>query len=158
MLFNLGSLLTFASITLAAPTADILGRATGSLDSFIAAENPVALNGVLANIGPSGSKSQGAASGLIIASPSTSNPNYLYTWSRDAALTMKMLVDTFIAGNTGLEPTIKNYVSAQAKLQVVQNPSGGLSTGGLAEPKFNVDGTAFTGAWGRPQRDGPALR
>jgi hypothetical protein len=29
---------------------------------------------------------------------------------------------------------------------------------GLGEPKFNVDETAFTGSWGRPQRDGPALR
>ena len=40
----------------------------------------------------------------------------------------------------------------------MSNPSGGLTTGGLGEPKFNVDGTAFTGQWGRPQRDGPALR
>jgi glucoamylase len=31
-------------------------------------------------------------------------------------------------------------------------------TTGLGEPKFNVDGSAFTGAWGRPQNDGPALR
>ena len=29
---------------------------------------------------------------------------------------------------------------------------------GLGEPKFNVDGTAFDGPWGRPQFDGPALR
>lgn len=42
---------------------------------------------------------------------------------------------------------------------MVPNPSGDLSDGaGLGEPKFNVDETAFTGAWGRPQRDGPALR
>lgn len=47
---------------------------------------------------------------------------------------------------------------AQARLQTIQTPSGGLSTGGLAEPKYNLDETAFTGSWGRPQRDGPALR
>jgi glucoamylase len=29
---------------------------------------------------------------------------------------------------------------------------------GLGEPKFHVDGTAFTDPWGRPQNDGPALR
>ncbi|KAG8712305.1 hypothetical protein FRC09_020008, partial [Ceratobasidium sp. 395] len=29
---------------------------------------------------------------------------------------------------------------------------------GLGEPKFHVDGTPFTKGWGRPQRDGPALR
>ncbi len=70
-----------------------------------------------------------------------------------------MLVDTFIAGDTSLQLQIKNYISAQAHLQTVSNPSGDLSNGaGLAEPKFNVDGTAFTGPWGRPQRDGPALR
>ena len=66
---------------------------------------------------------------------------------------------------------------SQAKLQGVSNPSGSLSDGGgLGEPKFNVDMSAYTGAWGksvwqtalrmvanldglgRPQRDGPALR
>jgi hypothetical protein len=66
-----------------------------------------------------------------------------------------MLVDNFVAGDTSLQSTIDNYVLAQAKLQGVSNPSGGLSTGGLGEPKFNVDESAFTGAWGRPQRDGP---
>lgn len=30
--------------------------------------------------------------------------------------------------------------------------------GGLGEPKFNVDGSAFHGDWGRPQNDGPALQ
>lgn len=28
----------------------------------------------------------------------------------------------------------------------------------MLEPKFNVDGSPFTGPWGRPQHDGPALR
>ncbi|EHK98266.1 putative Glucoamylase [Glarea lozoyensis 74030] len=51
-----------------------------------------------------------------------------------------------------------SYITAQAALQTVGNPSGGLSSGGLGEPKFNADGSAFTGSWGRPQRDGPALR
>lgn len=74
-------------------------------------------------------------------------------------MTFKVLIDEFIAGETSLESTIQDYVSAQAKLQAVSNPSGDLSDGsGLAEPKYNVDLTAFTDAWGRPQRDGPALR
>lgn len=81
-----------------------------------------------------------------------------YSWTRDSALTFKMLVDTSIAGNFGLQSEIENYISAQAKIQTVSNPSGGLSTGGLGEPKFGVNETAFTGPWGRPQRDGPALR
>jgi glucoamylase len=83
-----------------------------------------------------------------------------YTWTRDSALTLKMLVDEFIFGNTALQSTIEAYVHAQAVLQTVSNPSGTLlpSGLGLGEPKFNVDGTRFNGAWGRPQRDGPALR
>lgn len=74
-------------------------------------------------------------------------------------MTFKVLIDEFIAGDDSLESTIHDYISAQAKLQAVPNPSGDLSDGkGLAEPKYNVDLSAFTGAWGRPQRDGPALR
>lgn len=74
-------------------------------------------------------------------------------------MTLKALIDTFIAGESSLESTIQQYIDAQAQLQAVSNPSGGLSDGsGLGEPKFNVDITAFTGDWGRPQRDGPALR
>lgn len=70
-----------------------------------------------------------------------------------------MVVDRFITGDSSLETVIQQYITAQAKLQAVSNPSGGLSDGsGLGEPKFNVNESAFTGAWGRPQRDGPALR
>lgn len=45
-----------------------------------------------------------------------------------------------------LQTIIEEYISAQAYLQTVSNPSGGLSTGGLGEPKFNADMTAYTGA------------
>jgi glucoamylase len=83
-----------------------------------------------------------------------------YTWTRDSALTFKCLVDTFISKyDASLQSHIQDYIAAQAHLQTVSNPSGDFSSGnGLGEPKFNVDGTAFTGSWGRPQRDGPALR
>lgn len=44
-------------------------------------------------------------------------------------------------------------------MQGVSNPSGSLSDGtGLGEAKYHVDLSAFTDGWGRPQRDGPALR
>lgn len=81
-----------------------------------------------------------------------------YTWTRDSALTMKVLIDQFRNGDTSLLTVIEEYISSQAYLQTVSNPSGSLSTGGLGEPKFNIDETAYTGSWGRPQRDGPALR
>ena len=75
-----------------------------------------------------------------------------YTWTRDAALTIKALVDRLlVTGSSDLEQVIKSYISAQAKLQYVENPSGKIDTGGLGEPKFHVDLTAFYGNWGRPQ-------
>ncbi|KAL7422578.1 glycoside hydrolase 15 protein [Cryptotrichosporon argae] len=97
-----------------------------------------------------------------------------YTWTRDAALTLSALLPSFLPEDylvpyvphnatpadvdTTLEPFVRAFVGAQADLQVVKTRSGELSTGGLNEPKFSVDGTAFNGEWGRPQRDGPALR
>lgn len=81
-----------------------------------------------------------------------------YTWTRDSGLVVKTLVSLFQDGELDLQGTIEEYVNSQAYIQTVSNPSGGLSTGGLGEPKFNVDETAYTGSWGRPQRDGPALR
>ncbi|GAM41977.1 hypothetical protein TCE0_043f15539 [Talaromyces pinophilus] len=141
-----------------ASPARLEARVTGTLDSWIAQESPFALEGILANIGSSGSQVSGAASGIVIASPSKSNPDYFYTWTRDSALTFKQLIEMFIAGDTSLQTIIEDYISSQAYLQTVSNPSGDLSTGGLGEPKFNANMTAYTGAWGRPQRDGPALR
>jgi glucoamylase len=41
------------------------------LTSSIAVERPIALQGILNNIGPDGSEAHGASAGVIIASPST---------------------------------------------------------------------------------------
>lgn len=82
-----------------------------------------------------------------------------YTWTRDSGLTMLGVIEEFLAGDSSLESLIQAYATSQAKQQTVSNPSGDLSDGsGLGEPKFYVDLTAYTDAWGRPQRDGPALR
>ncbi|KAI0112247.1 glycoside hydrolase family 15 protein [Nemania sp. FL0031] len=131
-----------------------------AVSDFVATEEQYALEQLLCNIGSTGCHSGGVASGLVIASPSQSSPDYWYTWTRDSALVFKALVERFSNSyNATLQTEIANYIIAQAKLMTVSNPSGSLSGGaGLGEPKFLVDGTAFTGAWGRPQRDGPALR
>jgi glucoamylase len=57
-------------------------------------------------------------------------------------------------------PIMEAYAAFSHKVQHMPNPSGTFEDklSGLGEPKFNVDGTAFTGNWGRPQRDGPPLR
>lgn len=75
-------------------------------------------------------------------------------------MTLKVLVDLFRNGDTDLLSIIEEYISSQAYIQTVSNPSGNLANSGLGlgEPKFNVDESAYTGSWGRPQRDGPALR
>ncbi|KAI0035180.1 glycoside hydrolase family 15 protein [Vararia minispora EC-137] len=144
------------ALALAGLSASALAQ---SADSYIATEAPIAKAGLLANIGPSGSKASGAKSGIVIASPSTSNPNYLYTWTRDSSLVFKVVVDQLTLGlDTSLRGLADGFLVAQQTIQQVSNPSGTVSTGGLGEPKFNIDETAFTGAWGRPQRDGPALR
>lgn len=132
-----------------------------SLADFFAQERTIALQGVLANIGGlNSSLVEGASPGVVVASPSTLNPNYFFTWTRDSALTYIMLIDELIFGNTSLRGTIEDYTTAQAFLQTVTNPSGSLypAGDGLGEPKFYSNLTRFDGTWGRPQRDGPALR
>ncbi|CCT67309.1 probable glucan 1,4-alpha-glucosidase [Fusarium fujikuroi] len=131
-----------------------------SVDSFIKSESSVAIEQLLCNIGSDGCNSKNVATGIVIASPDTQDPDYFYTWTRDAALVFKYVVDRFINQyDAGLQRKIQEYIASQAKLQGVSNPSGSLSDGsGLGEAKFNVDMSAFTGGWGRPQRDGPALR
>lgn len=46
-----------------------------SIDTFIRAQADISINGVLANIGPNGSKAQGVPAGILVASPSRSNPD-----------------------------------------------------------------------------------
>ncbi|KAI0712502.1 glucoamylase [Earliella scabrosa] len=130
-----------------------------SADDYVKSEGPIAKAGLLANIGPDGSKSSGAKAGVVIASPSTVDPDYLYTWTRDSSLVFKTVVDQFTTGeDASLRRHIDDFTASQARIQQVSNPSGSVSTGGLGEPKFNIDESAFTGSWGRPQRDGPPLR
>lgn len=69
------------------------GAQTNTADTYLASESPIAKTGLLANIGSSGSKSQGAKPGIVIASPSHSNPDYLFTWTRDSALVFQAIID-----------------------------------------------------------------
>ncbi|KAI8963374.1 carbohydrate-binding module family 20 protein [Daldinia sp. FL1419] len=155
--FAFQTILGFPGSSRARREGVILKRA---VDSFIATEEPIALEKLLSNIGSSGSNAQGASDGIVVASPSTSDPDYFYTWTRDAALVFKAIIERFTNSyDASLQTQIQNYIIAQAKLQTVSNPSGSLSDGkGLGEAKYNVDFTAYTDSWGRPQRDGPALR
>ncbi len=46
-----------------------------AVDDFIATEEPIALEQLLCNIGADGCHAKGASSGIVIASPSTSDPD-----------------------------------------------------------------------------------
>ncbi|KAH8551114.1 glucoamylase [Umbelopsis sp. PMI_123] len=129
---------------------------SSSASSYLTKEDPIAFQRILDNIGPN----LGAKDGIVVASPNTENPDYLYTWTRDAALTMKSLIERLVANKeTSLIPTIEAYIKVQLTLQHIDNLSGNFSDlSGLGEPKFEINATEFTGDWGRPQRDGPALR
>ena len=61
-------------------------RETSSLDSFTATELPIALQGILNNIGPAGALVPGAAPGLVIASPTQNNPDCTYHHSTASSL------------------------------------------------------------------------
>ncbi len=84
--------------------------------------------------------------------------------TRDSAITALTL--TRIAGsdpgsllNLQILDFLECYASLQSRLQHTSNPSGTFADlSGLGEPKFHADGSAYEGSWGRPQRDGPALR
>ncbi|EEU45836.1 uncharacterized protein NECHADRAFT_92513 [Fusarium vanettenii 77-13-4] len=101
--FLLGSL-ALQSV-LGRPADKIQVRQSG-IEDFIKSESPIAIEQLLCNIGSEGCHAKNVPAGIVIASPDTQDPDYFYTWTRDAAL--------------------------------VFNP--------------------YTGGWGRPQRDGPALR
>jgi glucoamylase len=133
--------------------------AAGSLEEWIYQQRKRSFKYLLENIAPNGSHAKGAAPGTVLASPSKNEPNYYYQWVRDAAITIKDVVEEY--GKTGddqLKTIIDCYANLQGILQNTYNPSGGYTTGGLGEPKFMIDGAPFTENWGRPQRDGPALR
>lgn len=45
------------------------------VDSFIATESPIALAGILCNIGTTGACANGASSGIVVAGPGKSSPD-----------------------------------------------------------------------------------
>ncbi len=126
------------------------------LDEFEAWINSQTLKSrqsLLLNISPHGTER-----GVVVASPSRHDPDYYYHWIRDASIVMGVVVRFYEKAQIPQEKEyfsqlIKDFVSFSRKNQLTFNRSGGLG-----EPKFNVDGSAFQGDWGRPQNDGPALR
>lgn len=106
------------------------------------------LNMVLAN-----STRPDVKPGMVVASPSRSAPNYYFDWVRDTALTMRALIDYYeITKDAKIKQLIFTWIDAETYRQTLPTLSG------LGEPKYFIDGSGYTGPWGRPQNDGPALR
>lgn len=96
--------------------------------------------------------------GGIVAAPDYDTPggSYYFHWMRDAALTMRCLQETNTGNFSDIEPTIKSYVSWVLHAQSEADPNG---IDVRTEPKFMLpNGEVFSGAWCRPQNDGPGLR
>ena len=96
-------------------------------------------------------------SGLVVASPDhNTGPggDYYFAWARDGALSMNAYLQTqnFSVANEKME----KWITALEKMQHQSDPNE-ISV--LVEPKFVIpEGTPYTGAWCRPQNDGPGLR
>ncbi len=124
-----------------------------SNDSWIISQEPIAKKYLVEAVSP-----EGSAPGSVMASPSRVNPNYYYHWVRDSALVMDELLNLAEAGDRHAQDRILQYIEISRQHQLTDNPSGPALGRGLGEPKFEMNGHAYTGGWNRPQNDGPALR
>ncbi len=140
--------------------ASAQGPSSGSLKnskltsskSWLEEESHLSISRILENISPAD-----ARPGAVIAAPTRRDPNYYYHWVRDAGLTIEAVVNEYRVRSSAsdrniLRQKISEYIDFSEHIQNVSTLTG------LGEPKFNVDGTAFNGPWGRPQNDSPALR
>ncbi|AET38805.1 glucan 1,4-alpha-glucosidase Ecym_3314 [Eremothecium cymbalariae DBVPG len=147
-------------------TPSTISRADFS--KWIEEQKEISLENMLTNIGDSRLNNglvstEGVAEGVVVASTSKEHPDYFYQWTRDGAITVNTVVNILVDTprvNITLVGTVLKYINNTYVLQRVQNPSGSFEDdlSGLGEPKFMVDNSQFTGSWGRPQNDGPALR
>eukprot|EP00933_Yihiella_yeosuensis_P016844 TRINITY_DN1424_c0_g1_i1.p1 TRINITY_DN1424_c0_g1~~TRINITY_DN1424_c0_g1_i1.p1 ORF type:complete len:513 (-),score=151.45 TRINITY_DN1424_c0_g1_i1:332-1870(-) len=97
-------------------------------------------------------------SGAIVAAPDhDTGPggDYYFHWERDGALSTHALLAT-AAKLDDVDEHLQHYVQWVLK---VQNQADNHNIDVRTEPKYTIpDGRPFTGAWCRPQTDGPGLR
>ena len=148
---------TFASLASTLAVA-LVASAAGPFGVQAQVTDSYAFTRMIDNIGGLGGSSNqvpNVQTGAVIASPSTAGPDYFYSWVRDSALTMKVVIDNFVKGTNGVT---RASIEAWVRAEKIHQANAASSSSSLGEPKFNVDGSLFTGPWGRPQNDGPALR
>lgn len=133
-----------STVTTISPTSTSTAFPSGNstITSWIKGQQSVSRFAMIRNINPAGS-----VPGFIAASLSTSGPDYYYSWTRDSALVSYVMANdynTTLAGNTTIIGILKNYVTYSVNAQATTT-----ACNCLGEPKFNADGSSFTGPWGR---------
>jgi len=131
-----------------APTCPLAYQSKG--EPFSADEVSTMRKFFLANLDVDGS-------GAVVAAPDYDTPggSYYYHWERDGALSMNALLMTAEAVGD-VKDKMDSYAGWVAKVQKATDPNNQTV---LTEPKYFIpNATVFTGAWCRPQNDGPALR
>jgi len=97
-------------------------------------------------------------SGAVVAAPdhhTGPGGDYYFHWERDGALSMNALMVT-AASPADVKELFDHYT---AWVKKVQNQDDPHDIDVRTEPKYTIpDGKPFTGAWCRPQTDGPGLR
>lgn len=96
------------------------------------------------------------SSGAVVASPSKQEPDYYYDWVRDSGITMGLFAHWYERKpSLTVRKRLQQYIEWTKLLQNAEaNPGFDI----FGEPKFYVSGKVYSGLWGRPQNDGPALR
>lgn len=95
-------------------------------EDWIARQEEVSWQALLRNINPAG-----AIKGFAAASPSTSDPDYFYSWTRDSALVMRVVAQKYY--ETGdHEDILRDYVAQEIYHQVTRTQCDCLG-----EPKFS---------------------
>jgi len=112
----------------------------------------IAKTRLMQNVSP-----KGAIPGSVVASPSKDSPNYYYNWVRDAGLVM-LTINRLRTFSTSQEEQDFYLRQLFDYVDVTRIHQSMRTAAGLGEVKFYVNGAPFTGPWGRPQNDGPAIR
>ncbi|KAJ3075042.1 glycoside hydrolase 15 protein [Quaeritorhiza haematococci] len=133
------------------------------INEWLAGQIPFSINGMFANI-----NAPGTAPGTVVAATSKQNPPYFFHWTRDAALTLDVVVKLYKETKSAeeaarYEKVLWDFAALSRRQQrergcqpFVRDQCEAL--GGPGEVKYNPDGSLFVGPWGRLQNDGPALR
>ncbi|KAJ1949824.1 hypothetical protein FBU59_000975 [Linderina macrospora] len=93
----------------------------------------------------------------VCASPSKSNPDYYYHWTHDAGVTLLEVSTRFNTTSDATEiatykQKLSDYATFSRGIQAISSASG------IRTAKSNMDGSAYTGSWCNPQRNGAATR